>query len=224
MLDFPDYALVFGEQACVELEQARLLMPRRPLPVATLAGVYERLGWAHYRADRQMHASDDFRSAVKLWRTAEDFTRDDSGPEDDAKLVILVDRRLKAQLESNDPILQREALADLKSVATPAALLRRHVWLYNRSCLYAQASKADPYADYQQQALYWLGLALVRNHDSSLWDYAAHSDPELAPIRRMLGPFLGYLRDLIPLEPTRAREVDADALVARALAHTASQQ
>jgi hypothetical protein len=223
MRDFPAHALAFGEQACTELEQARLLMPDMPLPVTTLAGVHERMGWAHQLAGNSMESSDEFRAAVRLWQNAEHLIRDDTDAGNQVKLAILVDRRLKAQLESDDPVLHRAALAQLNSVLTPAALMSNSVWLYNRSCMYAQASKADPHADYQQEALLWLGRALIRNDDTSSWNYAARDDPELAPIRETLGPYLTYLRGLIPLDSSRPSNLDAEAFVARALAHTVGQ-
>ena len=104
MRDFPDQALSFGEQACTELEQARLLLPQIPLPVETLAGVYERMGWARQKADEPAHASADFRTAATLWQDAENLTRDrtDGGG---GNLTRVLDRRLKAQLESGDPAL-----------------------------------------------------------------------------------------------------------------------
>src|SRR5262249_36217699 len=47
MRDFPEQAFTLGEQARTELEQARVKLPKIPLPVRTLAGVYERMGLAH---------------------------------------------------------------------------------------------------------------------------------------------------------------------------------
>lgn len=224
MRDFPANALAFGELACIELAQARLLMPGMPLPVTTLAGVYERMGWARRLAGNSVEASDDFRAAVSLWQNAESLTRGDPQEGNKAKLAILVDRRLKAQFESDDPALRIAALAELGSVTEPEALLSNHVWLYNRSCLYAQASKADPHADYQQQALHWLGLALLRACEASLWDYAERHDPELAPIREFLTPFLASLRSLISYNPAECSQADAEELVARALGSTYGRQ
>ncbi|SRR6266567_1285468 len=218
MRDFPDQALTFGEQACAELEQARRLLSGSPLPVTTLAGVYERIGWARQKAGEPAQASDNFRAAATLWQDAEKVTRDGTDATE-AKLAILLDRRLKAQLESGDSVLCRVALAELSSIPAPAAPLTNRVWLYNRACLYAQASKADSGAGYREQALLWLGLALRFYHDSSMWDYAAEQDPELEPIRSALGPFLICLRSLIPNDPAQLNQADAEALVAQAINH-----
>ncbi len=216
MRDFPDQALTFGEQACAELEQARRLLPGIPLPVTTLAGVYERMGWARQKAGEPAQASDNFRAASMLWEDAEKVTRDGTDSTE-AKLAILLDRRLKAQLESGDSVLCHAALTELSSVPAPVTLLTNRVWLYNRACLYAQANKADSSAGYQEHALLWLGLALRFYQDSGMWDYAAKEDPELEPIRSVLGPFLICLRSLIPNDPAKFNQVDAKALVAQAI-------
>ena len=216
MRDFPDHALTFGEQACAELERARQLLPGILLPVTTLAGVYERVGWARRKAGEPAQASDSFRAAVTLWQDAENATRDGHDAAE-AELAILLDRRLKAQLASGDPVLCRAALTELSTVTAPAALLTNRNWLYNRACLYAQASKADSGAGYQESALLWLGLALRFSHDSSLWDYAAQGDQELEPIRSVIGPFLTCLRSLIPNDLAQFKQADAEALVAQAI-------
>ena len=223
MRDFPDQALTFGEQACAELERARRLLPQIPLPVETLAGVYERMGWARQKADETAQASDNFRAAATLWQDAENLTRDGTDAAE-GKLTRVLDRRLKAQLESGDPALRRTALTELKSIPAPAALLTNRVWLYNRACLYAQASKADTGADYQQCALLWLGRALMYYPDSSMWDYAEHHDPELAPIRSILGPFLICLRRLISSDPAQLKQEDAEALLMQAIDHVSARQ
>ena len=128
MRDFPDQALTFGEQACAELERARQLLPQIPLPVETLAGVYERMGWARQKADEPAQASDNFRTAATLWQDAENLTRDGMSG-DEEKLTRVIDRRLKAQLESGDPSLYRITLTELKSISAPTALMT------NRICL-----------------------------------------------------------------------------------------
>lgn len=223
MRDFPDQALSFGEQACTELEQARLLLPQIPLPLETLAGVYERMGWARQKADEPAHASADFRTAATLWQDAENLTRDrtDGGG---GNLTRVLDRRLKAQLESGDPALCRTALTELKSISAPAALLTNRVWLYNRACLYAQASKTDTDADYLQCALLWLGRALMYYRDSGMWDYAEHHDPELAPIRSILGPFLICLRRLISDDPAQLEQEDAESLLIQTIDLVSARQ
>jgi len=222
MRDFPDQALTFGDQARTELEQARLLLPRIPLPVTTLAGVYERMGLARREIGQPQEASDNFRIAAKLWQDAEDIARDATDAAK-AKLARLLDRKLKAQLESDDPALCKAALTGLNSIPAPEALLTDRVWLYNRACLYAQASKADPNADYPKQALLWLGLALMLYQDSSMWDYAAHRDPELVPVRSIIGPFLISLRALVPSDLAKCSQADAEALVVKAIRHASSQ-
>jgi hypothetical protein len=59
---FPSYALTFGEEASDELGQARRLMLGLTLPVETLAGVRERIAWAHQSAGNTTKASDAFRA------------------------------------------------------------------------------------------------------------------------------------------------------------------
>jgi hypothetical protein len=222
MRDFPNQALTFGELARAELEQARLLLPQIPLPVMTLAGVYERIGLARREIGEAAEASDNFRAAARLWQDAENIARDGTDAAE-TKLARLLDRRLKAQFASGDPALCKAALTELDSIPTPAALLTDRVWLYNRGCLYAQASIANPSADYQKRALLWLGLALMLYHDSSMWDYAAQLDPELAPIRSIVTPFLINLRDLIPPDPTKFKQADAEALVEQAISQASDQ-
>jgi len=216
MRDFPAHALAFGEQARDELVQARPQMPGMPLPITTLAGVHERMALARRLAGTPADGFADFRAAVDLWQDAENLTRENAGPGKQAKLAILTDRRLKAQLQCGEPALRRAALAELSSVSSPAELRGSRAWLYNRSCLYAQAGAADPRADYQQLALYWLGLALTRDRNDSVWDYAAR-DPELEPIRAMIGPFVAHLRDLMPGGAAQCSETDAERLVRQAL-------
>lgn len=222
MRDFPDHALTFGEQACAELEHARQLLPRTTLPGTTLAGVHERMAWAHQKAGEPAQASNKFRAAATLWKEAEDITSKE-GDAAEAKLAMLHDRRLKAQLETGDPALRKAALAELASISAPTAFLANRIWLYNRACLYAQASEADPGADYQERALLWLGLALMLYHDSSTWDYAEHHDPALTPIRSVLSPFLICLRSVISDSPAQLSQGDAETLVAQAVSRVYSQ-
>jgi hypothetical protein len=218
MRDFPAHALAFGEQARTELEQASSQMPDMPLPLTTLAGVYERIGWARRAAGDVQRASDEFRAAVQLWEKAQDLT---SRSDNAAELTELIDRRLKAQLESEHPQLQAAAMAELAGLdsrCVPPALLIDPVWLYNRACLYAQASEVNPDGGYQKRALRWLGIALIRNTDTRFWEYAAQDDPELAPIRGILATFLSRLRNVIP-QTAQTDELDVETLVVRALTH-----
>jgi hypothetical protein len=221
MRDFPDQALTFGEQARTELEQARLLLPQIPLPITTLAGVYERMGLAHQKVGKPAEASDNFRTAARLWQDAENAVRDGAEAAD-AKIARLLDRKLKAQLESGDPALCKAALTALNSIPTPTVPLTDRVWLYNRACLYAQASRADPNADYQKQSLLWLGLALIFHRDSSMWEYA-QGDPELEPIHSTINAFIICLRDLIPSDSVQFNQNDAKELVIRAISRASSQ-
>jgi hypothetical protein len=219
MRDFAAHALAFGEQACIELEEACQRIPGIALPITTLAGVHERMGSAYQSAEKPEMASEKFRKAVSLWKQAENLTRALT-QEDEARMIILVDRRLKAQLQTDDPSLVEAALGDvaeLDSKPVPAALQDNGVWLYNRSCLYAQASKAKPHAGYQKLALRWLGLALLRDPNPRSWEYAMRDDPELAPIREPLRPFLSSLKSIIPEDPAQISQGDADALVSLAL-------
>ncbi len=216
MRDFPAHALAFGEQACDELGHARDLMRDMPLPVETLAGVRERMGWARQLAGDSSGALDDFRSAADLWEEAEKIAREDTSGVNQEKLPRLLDRRLKAQLETDEPALQKAALAGLNSLTSPAALRNDCNFLYNRSCLYAQASRVDPLSGYQQRALRWLGLAILCNQ--SLGDYSTE-DPALAPIRESIAPFLACLRSLIPKGHAQYSDADAEALVERAIDH-----
>lgn len=221
MRDFPSQALTFGEQACAELDQARRLLPGIPLPTTTLAGVYERMGWARHKVGKPEHASDNFRAAAALWQDAENMTRDGTDvPE--AQLAVLLDRKLKAQLESGDPVLCRAALAELSSISAPSELLINRVWLYNRACLYAQASRADSDSGYENYALLWLGLALRFYRDSSMWDYAAEQDPELEPIRSIISPFLICLRGLLLNNSDQFNQAEAESLIAQAIDHSSS--
>jgi hypothetical protein len=217
---FPSYALTFGEEAINELGQARKLMPGLTLPVEILAGVHERIGWAHQSAGNSTKASDAFRAAAGLWEEAEELTHNSTDAGKEAKLLILLDRKLKAQLEVGEPALRSTALAGIQSLSTPAALRKDSGFLYNRSCLYAQASKADPRADYQRQALRWLGLALLCT--PSLWNFPAE-DPALAPIHGLIDPFLTCLRSLSPQDRSQHGEA-AEELVARALSRTLGPQ
>ena len=216
MRDFPDQALTFGEQACTELERARQPLSPVLLPVTTLAAVHERLGWARQRSGQPAQATDSFRTAANLWRDAEKITRDAAEP-DEAKLATYLDRRLKAELESGDLVLRRTALAELGSVSEPEALLGNRVWLYNRACLYSQASKADSGAGHQECALLWLGLALRFYEESGMWEYAAQRDPELEPIRSVLRSFLACLRTRMPSQPGQLAHVEARRIVAQAI-------
>ena len=49
-----------------------------------------------------------------------------------------------------------------------------------------------------------------------MWDYAEH-DPELTPIRTVLGPFLACLRRLIPSGPAKLNQEDTEALLTQAI-------
>ena len=228
MRDFSVHALAFGEQACKELEQARKeleqarqKMPDVSLPITTLAAVYERMGWAYQTAGRPEKSSENFLEAVTLWRQAEDVTRDYSKDNKEARLTILADRRLKAQLLTDDPTLQKAALKDIENLDSKpisVTLKSNHTWLYNRSCLYAQASRAAPNPDYQRQALRWLGRALIRGKTPRSWDYARRDDPELAPIRDALPRFLAMLRGLATQDTADISDTEVDNLVAQALA------
>jgi hypothetical protein len=217
--DHPTQRELVGASDIEELARAQHLMPDMPLPVETLAGVCERMGWARQLAGNWSGASDDFRSAVDLWEEAEGLTRRDTRGANEAKLARLLDRRLKAQLQSDQPAFHRAALAGLPSLTLPATLRSNCGFLYNRSCLYAQASKVDPHADYQQRALHWLGLAVVC--DPSLGDYAMQ-DLALSPIREDIRPLLSSLRSLISRSHPEYSEANAEALVARAIGHTSA--
>lgn len=217
MRDFPIHALAFGEQACDELIRARHLLPDIALPAETLAGVHERMGWARKLAGNASEASNDFRSAVELWKQAEELTRKENGRSNETRLAIILDRRLKAQLQSNDPALCRAALAEMQSITFPATLRSNCGFLYNRSCLYSQASEAGSSADYKKLALHWLGLAIVC--DSSLENFAVQ-DPVLAPVRGDIVPFLNCLRDLISLSQNHDSKEEAEVLIARAIRDT----
>lgn len=215
MRDFPAHALAFGEQARTELEEASTQLPGMPLPLTTLAGVRERMGWARRAAGDVWQAPDEFRSAVQLWQQAQDLSRDDNAE----GLTEIIDRRLKAQLETGHPQLQATALdelAGLEAKDVPPGLSIDPVWPYNRACLYAQASEVNPDGGYQKRALYWLGIALIRDPGTRFWEHA-RDDPELAPIRGDLDAFLASLRNVIP-QTTQASALDADKLVGNALA------
>lgn len=222
MRDFTAHALAFGEQARAELEQARQRMPDLALPVTTLAGVHERMGWARQAAGQPELASDSFLRAVGRWRQAESITRDSGLADQEQRLTILADRRLKAQLQTGDPVLQKAALTELAKVdpeLIPAGLWGNKVWIYNRCCLYALASGAEPGAGHQRRALRWLGLALIGDRATGSWDYAARDDPELEAIRAMLPPFLATLRSVARRELEEISEAEAVRLVAGVLAH-----
>jgi hypothetical protein len=223
MRDFPDHAPAFGEEALTELEQARQLLPQIALPVTTLAGVHERIGWARQQAGEPAKAQAAFRAAVRCWRDAETIVGKAAAkaasraPGDDARRAVLLERRMKAQLACADPPLREAALAELKSVALHSVQPADRIWRYNRACLYAQAYSADPQAEYLELSLSWLGLALIYEPDSSMWDYARQFDPELAPIRETLTVFLANLRNLIPVEPSQISETAAAEFIAQAL-------
>lgn len=217
---FPSYALTFGEEAINELGQARKLMPGLTLPVEMLAGVHERIGWAHQSAGKFTKASDAFRAAAGLWEEAEELTHNSTDAGKETKLLIFLDRKLKAQLEVGEPALCSKALAGIQSLSTVPALRTDSRFLYNRSCLYAQASKVDQRADYQRHALRWLGLALLC--DPSLWDFPLE-DPALAPIHGLIDPYLTCLRSLSPQDRSQHGEA-AEELVARALGRTLGLQ
>ena len=80
-----------------------------------------------------------------------------------------------------------------------------------------QAYNADRQVEYLKLSLKWLGLALCYEPDLSLWDYARQHDPELAPIREMIGEFLIDLRKMIPLKSDTIDESEIDKLVVQAL-------
>lgn len=219
MRDFPAHALGFGEQASDELGQARDLVPDMPLPVETLAGVRERMGWARQLAGDSSGALNDFRSAADLWEKAEKMAREDTSGANQGKLPRLLDRRLKAQLETDEPALQKVALAGLDSLTSPVALANDCNFLYNRSCLYAQASRADPHAGYEQRALHWLGLAIVCN--PGLGNYSTQ-DPALAPIRGSIAPFITCLLGLLPQDHVPYSGPNTEALVKQAIDRVAT--
>ena len=194
MRDFPAHALAFGEQACDELDQARRLIPGVPLPVETLAGVRERMGWARQLAGNSSGASEDFRSAVGLWEKAEELIREDTSEANKTKLARILDRRLKAQLETDEPALHRIALTGLQSLTLPADLRSNCGFLYNKYCLYAQANRVD-----NTRRLSTASLALARTGNSmrpGLADYAPQ-DPVLAPIHEKIHSFLDCLHRLM---------------------------
>jgi hypothetical protein len=213
---FPDHAPAFGEEALTELEQACLLLPQTPLAVTTLAGVHERIGWARRGAGQPEQALDAFRAAVRTWRDAERLTGASAAANGTSRGVV-VERRLKAQLASGDAVLSAAALAELRSDLVLAVHLPGRGWRYNRACLYAQAYRADPLSEYLELALKWLGLALLHERDSSLWEDARQRDPELTPVREALGPFLLDLRNVIPTAPDTMSETHAEELVSQVL-------
>jgi hypothetical protein len=216
MRDFPDHIPAFGEDALSELELARLLLPRTPLPLTTLAGVYERIAWAQQQVGEPEEALAAFRSAVRSWRDAEAILGD-AAAKDDTRRATVLERRLKAQLASGDPVLREAALVELKAASISTVQLTGRAWRYNRSCLYAQAYNAAPEVGYLELSLHWLGLALLHEPDSSLWNYARQHDPELAPIRETLKVFLVELRSLIPPDPGCVSDSDVSELVARTI-------
>jgi hypothetical protein len=229
MGDFPAYAVAFGEQACDELGQVqdRNLMPDVPLPVETLAGVRERMGWARHRAGDAPGALNDFRAAADLWEKAADLwekaekmVREDTSGLNQERLTIARDRKLQAKLETDDPARQRAALAELAKLDTnPGILKNNDFFLFNRACLYAQASRVEPRGGYQRQALYWLGLAILRN--PSLRNDAT-KDPALAPIHESITPFLEHLLSLTPPGNSQRDGEDAEAIVKRAMGQVAA--
>ena len=214
MRDFPAHALVFGEQASDELRHARDLVPDMPVLVETLAGVRERMGWTRQLAGDSSGALDDFRSAAGLWQEAEKKARKGTSGINQERLPRLLDRRLKAQLETDDPALQKAVLAELDSLTSPVALAKDCNFLYNRSCLYAQASRADPHGGHEQRALRWLGLAIICNR--SFGDYSTH-DPVLAPIRAHIAPFITCLLSMVPQGNAQFGGADAEALIEQAI-------
>jgi hypothetical protein len=219
MLHLPAHALDFGELAREELEQARQQMPHIPLTVTTLASIYERTAWEHWTAGNLGAACANFREAVNLWQEAERLTQDSSGVASELNQTIIIDRMIKAQLESCDPILQHAALnmvTALSDKPIPETLFSNRIWLYNRGCLYAQAATNTGRNDYKSEALRWLGLAFVRNSRTSIWAYATSVDPELAPIRDLLVPFLAKLRGMLPADPAHMSVSEMEELVSRA--------
>jgi hypothetical protein len=216
MREFPAHALAFGEQACDELGRARDLVPDIPLPVETLAGVLERAGWARQHAGDSLGALKDFRSAADLWEEAEKSARKDTSRANQGKLAGLVDRRLQAQLETDNPALQKAALAELDTLTSPVELANDCNFLYNRSCLFAQASRADPHGGYEQRALRWLGLAIVCMPSRA--DYSMQ-DPALASIREIIAPFITCLLGLIPQSDVQCSGANVEAFVEQAIGH-----
>ena len=229
MGDFPAYAVAFGEQACDELGQVqdRDLMPDVPLPLETLAGVRERMGWARHLSGDAPGALNDFRAAADLWEKsadlwekAEKMVRDDTSGLNQERLTIARDRKLQAKLETDDPARQRAALAELAKLDTnPGILKNNDFFLFNRACLYAQASRVEPRGGYQRQALHWLGLAILRN--PSLRNDAT-KDPALAPIHESITPFLEHLLSLTPPGNAQRDGEDAEAIVKRAIDQVAA--
>jgi hypothetical protein len=63
----------------------------------------------------------------------------------------------------------------------------------------------------------------MQYRDSSMWDYAEHHDPELEPIRSILGPFLVRLRGLISDSPAQLKHEDAEALLMQAIDHASTR-
>ena len=216
MREFPDHVPAFGEEALGELETSRLLLRETPLPATTLAGVYERIAWARQQAGELEEAQAAFRAAVQSWRDAAAILGNGVADGDPRRGTVL-ERRLKAQLASGDPVLREAALAELRTASIPTVQLTGRAWRYNRACLYAQAYHAAAEAEYLELSLNWLGLALLHEPDSSLWGYARRSDPELAPIREILKTFLVELRNLIPSDPEQVSEEDVRHLVAQTL-------
>lgn len=221
MRAFPDHTLAFGEEAIGELELARRLLSGIPLPVTTLAGVYERIAWARRQEDELAEeAQAAFRAAVGCWRAAEAFR----SAGDEIRLATVLERRLKAEIASGDPVLQEAALAELRTASITTVQLSGRAWRYNRACLFAQAYHAAPEVEYLKLSLHWLGLALLHETDSSLWDYASQHDPELTPIRDTLKAFLVELRSLIPADPKLISESAVSHLVSETISRHASGQ
>jgi hypothetical protein len=220
MREYPEHALAFGEEACIELKHAQMLMPTSPLPTTTLAGVHERMGWAWRLLGKSEAADVSFGEATRLWKVAENLIVSRPGAKQEVQLAIIVERRLKAQLDSDDSALRDSALAALSSLSAPTELLKSRVWLYNRACLFAQANRADPSEHFQSEALHWLGRALMLAEQTSLWGFAELRDPELTPIQPVLGQFIHNLRELVQQKksPLSATETETEALIAEALA------
>ncbi len=219
MLDLPAHALDFGDLAREELEHARQRMPNILLPVTTLASVYERTAWEHRTAGNLGTACANFQEAVKHWQEAERLTQDSSDASSETNHAIIIDRMIKAQLESCEPVFQNAALNRVTALSDepiPEMLHSNRTWLYNRGCLYAQAASNTGRDDYKSEALRWLGLAFVRNSQTSTWTYATSVDPELVPIRDLLIPFLAKLRSMLPADPAHMSVSEMEELVSRA--------
>jgi hypothetical protein len=73
----------------------------------------------------------------------------------------------------------------------------------------------DTLGDYQQQALHWLGLAIVC--DPGLADYAPQ-DPVLAPIHEKIHSFLDCLHRLMSQGNAQHDEANIETFIAQAIA------